>query len=145
MASMCTKQWYQRRVRGATEVYSSTVFGPTCDSLDCVCKNVALPELEVGDWLYFENMGAYTSSAHSSFNGFSGAKACEYYMGGSAMADPTPRRVFIAPDLPEAREPDKCVAAAARVAGASADADTAAATAAAAASPGGTSTGSCGE
>ena len=29
-----------------------------------------LPKLKVGDWLYFENMGAYTMAAASSFNGF---------------------------------------------------------------------------
>jgi len=50
--------------------YLSNVFGPTCDSLDLVAKEVLLPELFVGDWLYFENMGAYTTAAASSFNGF---------------------------------------------------------------------------
>ena len=29
-----------------------------------------MPELEVGDWLYFLNMGAYTRAAGSNFNGF---------------------------------------------------------------------------
>ena len=29
-----------------------------------------MPELAVGDWLYFDDMGAYTVSAFSSFNGF---------------------------------------------------------------------------
>ena len=29
-----------------------------------------MPELEVGDWLYFDNMGAYSLCAFSSFNGF---------------------------------------------------------------------------
>ena len=28
------------------------------------------PQMEVGDWIYFENMGAYTVSAASTFNGF---------------------------------------------------------------------------
>ena len=26
--------------------------------------------MEIGDWLYFENMGAYTMAAASNFNGF---------------------------------------------------------------------------
>jgi len=48
----------------------STVFGPTCDSIDLICKDVELPDLEIGDIVYFFNMGAYTSAAASSFNGF---------------------------------------------------------------------------
>ncbi|PRP89797.1 hypothetical protein PROFUN_00139 [Planoprotostelium fungivorum] len=52
------------------EEHRSTLFGPTCDSIDCVAKDIYLPELHVGDWLYFTNMGAYTVAAASSFNGF---------------------------------------------------------------------------
>jgi ornithine decarboxylase len=48
----------------------STVFGPTCDSIDLICKDVELPDLEINDIVYFLNMGAYTSAAASSFNGF---------------------------------------------------------------------------
>jgi Pyridoxal-dependent decarboxylase, C-terminal sheet domain len=50
--------------------YTSTIFGPTCDSIDVICRSVLLPKLNVGDWLYFTNMGAYTMAAASSFNGF---------------------------------------------------------------------------
>jgi ornithine decarboxylase len=50
--------------------FPSNVFGPTCDSLDVIARNTALPELHVGDWLYFESMGAYTTAAASAFNGF---------------------------------------------------------------------------
>eukprot|EP01098_Paradermamoeba_levis_P002032 TRINITY_DN1237_c0_g1_i1.p1 TRINITY_DN1237_c0_g1~~TRINITY_DN1237_c0_g1_i1.p1 ORF type:complete len:177 (-),score=51.27 TRINITY_DN1237_c0_g1_i1:379-909(-) len=53
-----------------TETRNSTLFGPTCDSIDVICKDVSLPELEIGDWLYFPNMGAYTRAAGSNFNGF---------------------------------------------------------------------------
>lgn len=49
----------------------SSVWGPTCDSLDCVVKSVELPmALQTGDWLAFDNMGAYTICAASQFNGF---------------------------------------------------------------------------
>jgi ornithine decarboxylase len=48
---------------------TASLWGPTCDSMDCVVKEVALPELSVGDWLCFEGMGAYTSAAASNFNG----------------------------------------------------------------------------
>lgn len=49
----------------------SSVWGPTCDSIDCVCPITHLPSnLQVDDWLGFENMGAYTICAASQFNGF---------------------------------------------------------------------------
>ncbi|KAF8701054.1 hypothetical protein HU200_033949 [Digitaria exilis] len=50
--------------------YASTVFGPTCDSLDTVVRGYQLPEMSVGDWLVFDDMGAYTTGAGSNFNGF---------------------------------------------------------------------------
>ena len=50
---------------------ASSVWGPTCDSIDCVCPMALLPEeLRVGDWLGFDDMGAYTVCAASQFNGF---------------------------------------------------------------------------
>ena len=48
----------------------STVFGPTCDSMDVLGDSYLLPDLEVGDRLYVENFGAYTCAASSNFNGF---------------------------------------------------------------------------
>ncbi|KAF5379680.1 hypothetical protein D9615_005807 [Tricholomella constricta] len=49
----------------------SSVWGPTCDSIDCVSPRTTLPSaLQVGDWLGFDNMGAYTVCAASQFNGF---------------------------------------------------------------------------
>ena len=53
----------------AAPTHPSSLWGPTCDGLDCVSRHVALPELEVGAWLYFPNMGAYTAAAGSNFNG----------------------------------------------------------------------------
>ncbi|TFK50166.1 hypothetical protein OE88DRAFT_1632057 [Heliocybe sulcata] len=50
---------------------SCSVWGPTCDSIDCVCPLAHLPSaLQVGDWLGFDHMGAYTICAASQFNGF---------------------------------------------------------------------------
>jgi ornithine decarboxylase len=51
--------------------YNSTFFGPTCDSLDCIYKDVPYYELNVGEWLYINDFGSYTISPSSSFNGFS--------------------------------------------------------------------------
>eukprot|EP01005_Ploeotia_sp_CARIB1_P000160 NODE_115_length_1496_cov_961.031410_g113_i0.p1 GENE.NODE_115_length_1496_cov_961.031410_g113_i0~~NODE_115_length_1496_cov_961.031410_g113_i0.p1 ORF type:complete len:411 (+),score=72.49 NODE_115_length_1496_cov_961.031410_g113_i0:79-1311(+) len=55
----------------SSETKLTTLFGPTCDALDCISKQIQLEEMDVGDWVVFENMGAYTMSAASSFNGFS--------------------------------------------------------------------------
>uniref|UniRef100_A0A0G4F124 ornithine decarboxylase n=1 Tax=Chromera velia CCMP2878 TaxID=1169474 RepID=A0A0G4F124_9ALVE len=48
----------------------AVLFGPTCDGFDIVMEKAHLPVLQVGDWLLFRNMGAYTSAAFSTFNGF---------------------------------------------------------------------------
>uniref|UniRef100_A0A2M3Z137 Putative ornithine decarboxylase n=1 Tax=Anopheles braziliensis TaxID=58242 RepID=A0A2M3Z137_9DIPT len=50
--------------------YNSTIWGPTCDALDQLIETIALPELEIDDWVVFENMGAYTIPVASPFNGF---------------------------------------------------------------------------
>lgn len=50
--------------------YECSMWGPTCDGIDQILDCGALPELAVGEWVVFEDMGAYTVSAASSFNGF---------------------------------------------------------------------------
>jgi len=47
-----------------------TVGGVSCDSMDVVARNVALPEPEVGDYVYIIPAGAYTTVYASNFNGF---------------------------------------------------------------------------
>lgn len=56
--------------RPGEKTCTSTVFGPTCDSLDTVVTGYELPEMSVGDWLVFDDMGAYTTASGSNFNGF---------------------------------------------------------------------------
>jgi ornithine decarboxylase len=51
-------------------VFASTLWGPTCDSIDKITDSALMPELSVGDWLVFENMGAYTIAGSCRFNGF---------------------------------------------------------------------------
>jgi len=51
------------------KLYNVTVFGPTCDSMDKIVVT-QLPKLNVGDWLFFDDFGAYTVAAASAFNGF---------------------------------------------------------------------------
>ncbi|VDK59442.1 unnamed protein product [Anisakis simplex] len=59
------------------DCFPCTIWGPTCDGLDQVEKRRMMPALSIGDWLYYEEMGAYTCSAASTFNGF--AKPRVYY------------------------------------------------------------------
>lgn len=49
----------------------STLWGCTCNSKDKILGDRMIPELEIGDWLVFHNMGAYTNTVSTSFNGFS--------------------------------------------------------------------------
>ena len=42
----------------------------SCDSLDQIEKQTKMRKLAVGDWLYWQKMGAYTTVAASRFNGF---------------------------------------------------------------------------
>lgn len=58
---------------------NSTIFGSTCDSLDVVVENNQIPELEIGDYLKFKEMGAYTMAAASCFNGI--PRPYIYYFG----------------------------------------------------------------
>ncbi|KAL5122014.1 Ornithine decarboxylase [Pleosporales sp. CAS-2024a] len=48
-----------------------SIWGPTCDGIDIISSSCTFPELlNVGDWLYFEDMGAYTKCSATKFNGF---------------------------------------------------------------------------
>ena len=52
----------------------SAVFGPTCDALDTISISEELPELEIGDYVYAENIGAYSTASSTYFNGFPPSK-----------------------------------------------------------------------
>lgn len=51
-------------------VTQCSIWGPTCDGLDQVVDLVNLPLMQMGDWIVFEDMGAYTIPVASTFNGF---------------------------------------------------------------------------
>ncbi len=57
---------------GKTEI--SAVFGQTCDALDKISLSEELPELEIDDLVFSENIGAYSSASATWFNGFPPAK-----------------------------------------------------------------------
>jgi len=55
--------------RSPTQICS--VFGPTCDALDVVSMAEELPgDLQLGDLLYSEQIGAYSHASSTCFNGF---------------------------------------------------------------------------
>jgi ornithine decarboxylase len=58
--------------KGPTQLCS--VFGPTCDALDTISMAEQLPDLELGDYLFSENIGAYSCASSTHFNGFPPAK-----------------------------------------------------------------------
>ncbi len=68
-----TPSWIRIRMKDKELKRKETkgvLFGRTCDSVDMIAKSNKMEELEVGDWLWFPNMGAYTSVTASEFNGF---------------------------------------------------------------------------
>jgi len=61
-------------LRDGPELFESVLAGPTCDSIDVIDDNIALPELEVGDLVVGRMMGAYTWASATDFNFFKRAK-----------------------------------------------------------------------
>ncbi|KAI9818115.1 MAG: Ornithine decarboxylase [Pycnora praestabilis] len=76
---------------GTQAVTEYSVWGPTCDGIDCIAETCSFPEvLDVGDWLYFKEMGAYTKCSATRFNGFTDRHDVLYVSsepGASALLD----------------------------------------------------------
>jgi ornithine decarboxylase len=58
--------------RGIPQI--TTLAGPTCDSFDIISNGEDMPELEIGDIVYVENIGAYSWVTATNFNGIPPAK-----------------------------------------------------------------------
>jgi len=58
--------------KGKTEICA--VFGQTCDGLDTISQSEQLPDLDIEDLVYSENIGAYSNASATWFNGFPPAK-----------------------------------------------------------------------
>ena len=58
--------------KGPSQICS--VFGPTCDALDTISMTEELPDLDIGELVYAENIGAYSAASSTYFNGFPPAK-----------------------------------------------------------------------
>jgi ornithine decarboxylase len=72
--------------RGNTEICA--VFGQTCDALDTISLSESLPELEIEDLVYSENIGAYSNASSTWFNGFPPAKVI--HLNADKKAKPQP-------------------------------------------------------
>jgi ornithine decarboxylase len=62
---------YPIRVLKTGPTMPSVLAGPTCDSIDVIREDIALPQLDVGDLVIGEMMGAYTVSTATDFNSLS--------------------------------------------------------------------------
>lgn len=74
-----------------SDAIAYSIWGPTCDGIDVISERIMLPALlDVGDWLFFEDMGAYTRCSATRFNGFSDNHEVIYISseaGASALLD----------------------------------------------------------
>ncbi|XP_011314499.1 ornithine decarboxylase 2 [Fopius arisanus] len=53
--------------------YPSVIWGHTCDPYDCIIKGSEIPNFEIGDWMVWDDMGAYSLSNATVFNGYPSA------------------------------------------------------------------------
>ncbi|MGO9096355.1 MAG: type III PLP-dependent enzyme [Bryobacteraceae bacterium] len=58
--------------KGPAEICA--VFGQTCDGLDTISQSEELPNLEIEDLVFSDNIGAYSNASATWFNGFPPAK-----------------------------------------------------------------------
>jgi ornithine decarboxylase len=61
-------------LNSSTERQPSILAGPTCDSIDIIAEDIALPDLADGDLIIGHMMGAYTHATATRFNSLAGAK-----------------------------------------------------------------------
>ncbi len=55
----------------SSETTPFTIFGPTCDSTDCIPGLIDLPScVQEGDWIEIGQIGAYSNAMTTNFNGF---------------------------------------------------------------------------
>ncbi|KAE9550268.1 hypothetical protein FO519_006506 [Halicephalobus sp. NKZ332] len=57
------------------ELFDCLIWGPTCDGMDQVEEFTKMRQLGEEEWLYYPNMGAYSMTTSSTFNGFEKPKS----------------------------------------------------------------------
>jgi ornithine decarboxylase len=53
---------FSQKCSSTETLYKSIIWGPTCDALDMIIQDFMLPELAVGDWIYFKDMASFKRS-----------------------------------------------------------------------------------
>ncbi|KAF1330824.1 Ornithine decarboxylase 1, partial [Globisporangium splendens] len=81
-------------VATAVNTHSASIWGPTCDGMDCIMKEVKMPLMEIGQWICFPSMGAYTCAAGSDFNGFAPPQKI-YFDGNEVAQEPQQEQQFV--------------------------------------------------
>lgn len=56
-----------------SNIIKTTIFGPTCDSIDTICTDMLLPDMEIGDWLCFSGFDLNCKNT-TKFNSFNNSK-----------------------------------------------------------------------
>lgn len=60
-----------RIIEKKSRIASFKAFGPTCDTLDVLHYLIELPDnVAAGDWIEFQQLGAYSCALRTGFNGF---------------------------------------------------------------------------
>jgi ornithine decarboxylase len=68
--------------------------GPTCDSLDMMAGPFMLPsDIRTGDWIEIGNLGAYSHSLRTNFNGFGSSDTVCLYENPTAMQSQGRKRI----------------------------------------------------
>ncbi|CAH6790902.1 antizyme inhibitor 2 isoform X1 [Phodopus roborovskii] len=65
----CPTPTLQKKPAADQPLYSSSLWGPAVGGSNRVAEGLWLPQLHVGDWLVFDNMGAYTMDTKSLLGG----------------------------------------------------------------------------
>ncbi|XP_055380091.1 ornithine decarboxylase 1-like [Condylostylus longicornis] len=73
------KLWSKNKNTSKTKLYKTLIWGPTCDSMDIINKDIYLPKLDIGDPLIYPDLGAYVLPFRSRFNGFEISRV-EYFI-----------------------------------------------------------------
>ncbi len=61
---------YEIKTKKSGKKSTVTIAGPSCDSVDIPFKDAQLADVNIGDFIYIINAGAYTTVYASTFNGF---------------------------------------------------------------------------
>lgn len=69
-AKILSEGWLINPLRPSDNtLFPSLLWGPTCDSGDKIIDGILLPDMETGDYITVENLGAYSKSMETVFNG----------------------------------------------------------------------------